>query len=381
MKRIICTLMGFAALTAGFDAAAAGRKTSDPEQKEQPTPRLRFTGDPFAQQATAVFAETLHDMRSKIEYGSNERFPAGFFHTSTEPEGVPQYYNDMWTRDCGRGVIELSRLGFADDARLISRYFLAHITDGDHWGRELHHSAPHVELDGNVLILSGICSAWRANGMERELGREFCDGIAPVVAWVDSLTRVSPYGGLLPSTSELSGNPSTDYPVYSIFGNYGIYTVKAQIAAMAEASGRPELAAPAISVDAAPTAAVLEEENSLWELPQADTPDMSNTVWSFAGGYIDGGEMTQAEMDESLAAYGGTLQFTFDAAGGAKMIQGGGTLNGTYQYLDDGSVGVIFDYNGEELRYACIFTWTDEDELLMVAISDVEGADGIYFVQ
>ena len=158
MKQIICTLMGFAALTAGFDAAAAGRKTSVPEQKEQPTPRLRFTGDPFAQQATAVFAETLHDMRSKIEYGSNERFPAGFFHTSTEPEGVPQYYNDMWTRDCGRGVIELSRLGFADDARLISRYFLAHITDGDHWGRELHHSAPHVELDGNVLILSGICS-------------------------------------------------------------------------------------------------------------------------------------------------------------------------------------------------------------------------------
>ena len=98
-------------------------------------------------------------------------------------------------------------------------------------------------------------------------------------------------------------------------------------------------------------------------------------------GSCAGGEMTQAEMDESLAAYGGTLQFTFDAAGGAKMIQGGGTLNGTYQYLDDGSVGVIFDYNGEELRYACIFTWTDEGELLMVAISDVEGADGIYFVQ
>lgn len=124
-------------------------------------------------------------------------------------------------------------------------------------------------------------------------------------------------------------------------------------AALLASLSTPVLAAPAISVDAAPTAAVLEEENSLWELPQADTPDMSNTVWSFAGGYIDGSE----------------------------MIQGGGTLNGTYQYLDDGSVGVIFDYSGEELRYACIFTWTDEDELLMVAISDVEGADGIYFVQ
>ena len=105
-------------------------------------------------------------------------------------------------------------------------------------------------------------------------------------------------------------------------------------AALLASLSTPVLAAPAISVDAAPTAAVLEEENSLWELPQADTPDMSNTVWSFAGGYIDGG-----------------------------------------------SVGVIFDYNGEELRYACIFTWTDEGELLMVAISDVEGADGIYFVR
>ena len=81
-------------------------------------------------------------------------------------------------------------------------------------------------------------------------------------------------------------------------------------AALLASLSTPVLAAPAISVDAAPTAAVLEEENSLWELPQADTPDMSNTVWSFAGGYIDGGEMTQAEMDESLAAYGGTLQFT-----------------------------------------------------------------------
>ena len=152
-------------------------------------------------------------------------------------------------------------------------------------------------------------------------------------------------------------------------------------AALLASLSTPVLAAPAISVDAAPTAAVLAEENSLWELPQADTPDLSNKVWSFAGGYIDGGEMTQAEMDESLAAYGGTLQFTFDAAGGAKMIQGGGTLNGTYQSLDDGSVGVIFAYNGEELRYACLFTWQDEGELPMAANSEAEGDERIYSFQ
>lgn len=89
MKRIICTLMGFAALTAGFNAAAAGRKTSVPEQNEQPTPRLRFTGDPFARQATAVFAETLQDMRNKIEYGANERFPAGFSTPRPSPKASP----------------------------------------------------------------------------------------------------------------------------------------------------------------------------------------------------------------------------------------------------------------------------------------------------
>ena len=140
-------------------------------------------------------------------------------------------------------------------------------------------------------------------------------------------------------------------------------------------------AAPAM--DAALPTAALEEENSmvLWDLPQADTPDMSNTVWNFAGGCIDGEELTQAEMDASLVEYGGKLQFTFDANGGASMIQGGGTVQGTYQYLDDGSVGVIFNYNGEELRYACIFSWTEDNELLMIAVSDVEGQNGVYFIQ
>lgn len=144
----------------------------------------------------------------------------------------------------------------------------------------------------------------------------------------------------------------------------------------------PVLAAPAM--DAALPATVLEAENdewTLWELPRAATPDLSNTTWNFSGGYLDGQEMTQAEMDASLAEYGGKLQFQFDANGGASMIQGGGTVQGTYQYLDDGSVGVVFDYNGEELRYACIFGWTEEDELLMVAISNIDGKDGVYFVQ
>ena len=226
-------------------------------QKENPArlqtiPRIRFSGDPFAQMASAIFAETLQDMLNKIEYGADEKYPAGFFHTSTEPKGVPQYYNDMWARDCGRGVIELCRLGFADEAKMISRYFLSHKNFNDHWGREISRAAaPHAgyELDGNSLILSAICNTWRVNGKDVKLGKEFCEGLKPVVQWIDTSMVSSPYWGLMPSVSELSGNPGTPFLfAYSIFGNYGIYTALEQIADMAQSCGESALSEQANSL-------------------------------------------------------------------------------------------------------------------------------------
>jgi len=216
-------------------------------------PRVRFGGDPFASVASVVFTETLQDMLNKIEYEGNEKFPAGFFHTSTEPKGVPQYYNDMWSRDCGRGVIELCRLGFADEAKLISRYFLAHKNFQDHWGREISRVSNNpragYELDGNSLIISAICNTWRVNGKDVKLGKEFCKGLKPVVNWIDTTMTASPYWGLMPSVSELSGNPGNPFVLaYSIFGNYGIYTVLEQIADMAKSCGETALSEKAASL-------------------------------------------------------------------------------------------------------------------------------------
>lgn len=118
-----------------------------------------------------------------------------------------------------------------------------------------------------------------------------------------------------------------------------------------------------------------DEELTLWDAVRVETPDVSDTTWNFAGGYLDGHEMTAEEVSSSLEAYGGVCQFVFDAEGGAQMVQGGGTLEGTYEYLDDG-VGVIFDANGTELRYSCIFT--DMDGITMIAISDGDGKNGMY---
>ncbi len=114
----------------------------------------------------------------------------------------------------------------------------------------------------------------------------------------------------------------------------------------------------------------------MWDnIPQIEAPDMSNTVWTFAGAYIDGVEMTQEDYDSALQAYGGSLQFVFDDNGGAQMVQGGGTLQGTYSYGESESVSVAFDNNGTELQYICLFT--EDEDIFMLAFTDPDNC--VYF--
>lgn len=115
-------------------------------------------------------------------------------------------------------------------------------------------------------------------------------------------------------------------------------------------------------------------------MPLCEAPDLSGTAWNFAGGLVDGVEMEQSDLDEVLAMYGGTLQFVFNEDGTAQMVQGGGVLEGTYEYLEGEAVGVIFDYNGTELRYACVFTDVS-GQLVLMAMDDGVGTMGMYFVQ
>lgn len=123
-----------------------------------------------------------------------------------------------------------------------------------------------------------------------------------------------------------------------------------------------------------------EETVTLWDMPLCEAPDLSGTTWNFAGGLVDGVEMEQSDLDELLAMYGGSLQFVFNADGTAQMVQGGGTLEGTYEYLEGDAVGMIFDYNGTELRYACVFTDVS-GQLVLMAMDDGAGTMGMYFVQ
>ena len=123
-----------------------------------------------------------------------------------------------------------------------------------------------------------------------------------------------------------------------------------------------------------------DDEFTLWNVVPAETPEIVNTTWSISGGNFEGEEMDQEQLDATLEMYGGQLDFVFGEDGAAQMVQGGGVLEGTYQLLEDGSVGLVFDNNGEDLPDVCVFTEMN-DMTVMVAITDEEGKNGLYFSQ
>lgn len=115
------------------------------------------------------------------------------------------------------------------------------------------------------------------------------------------------------------------------------------------------------------------------DLPGVEGPDVRKTTWNFAGGCEDGVPLTEERAYAALEAYGGTLQLVFDEEDGVQMVQGGGTLAGTYQTNEDSSVLLTFDNNGSELVYLCVFA--DIDGLTMIAVPDDTGLNGLYFVE
>lgn len=119
------------------------------------------------------------------------------------------------------------------------------------------------------------------------------------------------------------------------------------------------------------------------DITRIDPPELEGTTWNFAGGYLDGEEMDDDDATQTLSLYGGTLQFVFGEDGAMQIVQGGGSLDGVYELLqdDDGSlcVGVTVDNNGQSIPYFCVFS--DLGQTVMIALSDDSGLNGLYFVQ
>ena len=185
-------------------------------------PILRFEGNDLARRMGAVFAENVHDLVEKVDMEPGG-YEAGFFHTSTVRHPNTCYYDSVWSRDAGRGLIELSRLGFQREAEAAAGYLLRNLNKGDHWGRTTSpNDSCGYEADGNALVLLGIANVWKMSGDKEKLGAEYLKAAEPVVKWLEHEMRGNPLGCLLPCISELSGNPSTPYTVTAVFPNYAL---------------------------------------------------------------------------------------------------------------------------------------------------------------
>ena len=147
-------------------------------------------------------------------------------------------------------------------------------------------------------------------------------------------------------------------------------TVEAQTTEAAET--------PAETVAEADTEA---EGGPLLQVEVMEIPDLSGTEWTVAGGMIDGVEMEEEDLNATLETYGGTLQLVFGEDGAVTMVQGGGNAEGTYEYSDDNTaIKMTLDFGGTEISYAGFLSQVG-DTVTLIAMSDMNGYDGLYFVQ
>ena len=70
-----------------------------------------------------------------------------------------------------------------------------------------------------------------------------------------------------------------------------------------------------------------------------------------------------------------------DDDGVVTMVQGGGQVEGTYEYVNENTaLKMSFNVDGTDLVYAVFLTEVGDD-LTLVAMPDAEGYNGLYFIQ
>lgn len=103
--------------------------------------------------------------------------------------------------------------------------------------------------------------------------------------------------------------------------------------------------------------------------------------WYFIGGSADGKEMDQTEVQDLLRSrYGGDLQLHFDGDTAVSMVQGNGSLDGSYEIqADNYTITMSFDDNGTTRSYVGVFTWPDQAIVVLVLVAEDEPSTALYF--
>ena len=184
-------------------------------------PRIKLRGTDLLNRIGVIYTQNLCDLLMKIDDGTGT-YPKGFLHTSTTPDSVPNYYHQMWSRDVGRGIMELVRAGFLTEAQIVEDCIFQYgMTYGDHFGRTIETGLGDHEVDGNINLLLAFYSLWRYSGSGIEKGQKLLNQVFPIFTWLKSVAERAPYDYLMPCKSEMSGNPDTEHFIFAVFASYG----------------------------------------------------------------------------------------------------------------------------------------------------------------
>lgn len=127
---------------------------------------------------------------------------------------------------------------------------------------------------------------------------------------------------------------------------------------------------------AAGTGVSLLDTLEFYSIPE----NIPGSSWDFSGGYLNGQEMNEEDAVSALEQYGGSLQILFKDDKNVSMLQGGGTLEGTYVQVDEGTFSIEFANSESELVYSALFTDVGGTPVMML-FPDNTGLNAIYFTQ
>ena len=111
---------------------------------------------------------------------------------------------------------------------------------------------------------------------------------------------------------------------------------------------------------------------ALADLSAIQLDSLADTGWELAGGIFDDTEMEQTDVDAVLEAFGGKLQFVFTDDSHVQLVDGEGSVSGTYEIVESGyAVHAVFPDNEYYGVYSIVDDW---DVLIVVNSKDSEKA-------
>lgn len=136
----------------------------------------------------------------------------------------------------------------------------------------------------------------------------------------------------------------------------------------------------------------LAEVNSYTEIPILNyiadklipvPADLVGSWWNFAGGFVDGRDMTQEEADAVSEAYGGYLACNFDETGNASITKEPYIQYGPYKVQEDGYT-VLLQLQDMETSADCTYVGVFADidgRRVMVMLSAADPNTALYMAE